>query len=124
MLSITHAAHIVSLLLIPKMRPFGRAHVFSVFILNTRDIAKCEVIRWYVRIEPFPLSSALKHFRFINGNVYTRSTISMFDTLCEVQSDKTSVETTSPYEGGLKEILVQEGQVLRSTKKRPIRLMF
>jgi 2-oxoisovalerate dehydrogenase E2 component (dihydrolipoyl transacylase) len=37
----------------------------------------------------------------------------MFDPLCEVQSDKASVEITSPYEGTLKEILVQEGQVAK-----------
>jgi hypothetical protein len=47
------AAHIVSLLSIPKMRPFGLTHIFLVFVLNPR-IAKCEVIKWYVRMGPFP----------------------------------------------------------------------
>jgi 2-oxoisovalerate dehydrogenase E2 component (dihydrolipoyl transacylase) len=41
------------------------------------------------------------------------STISAFDPLCEVQSDKASVEITSPYDGVVKEILVQEGQVAK-----------
>lgn len=36
-----------------------------------------------------------------------------FDPLCEVQSDKASVELTSPYAGIIKEIYVQEGQVAR-----------
>jgi 2-oxoisovalerate dehydrogenase E2 component (dihydrolipoyl transacylase) len=55
----------------------------------------------------------LKYVRIIARNVSTRSTVGIFDPLCEVQSDKASVEITSPYEGTLKEILVQEGQVAK-----------
>ena len=36
-----------------------------------------------------------------------------FDVLCEVQSDKASVEITSPFDGILKEILVKEGEVAK-----------
>ena len=46
-------------------------------------------------------------------NISPRSSIGAFDPLCEVQSDKASVEITSPYDGIVKEILVQEGQVAK-----------
>jgi 2-oxoisovalerate dehydrogenase E2 component (dihydrolipoyl transacylase) len=39
--------------------------------------------------------------------------IQAFDPLCEVQSDKASVEITSPFEGVIKELLVQEGEVAK-----------
>jgi 2-oxoisovalerate dehydrogenase E2 component (dihydrolipoyl transacylase) len=41
------------------------------------------------------------------------STVAQFDPLCEVQSDKASVEITSPFDGVLKEILVNEGDVAK-----------
>ncbi|KZV75214.1 CoA-dependent acyltransferase [Peniophora sp. CONT] len=55
-------------------------------------ITECEVIKW---------------------NVALNRTVAQFDPLCEVQSDKASVEITSPYDGILKELLVKEGQVAR-----------
>ena len=39
--------------------------------------------------------------------------VQAFDVLCEVQSDKASVEITSPFDGVLKEILVKEGEVAK-----------
>ena len=36
-----------------------------------------------------------------------------FDTLCEVQSDKASVEITSPFDGVVKQLLVQEGEIAK-----------
>lgn len=39
--------------------------------------------------------------------------VQAFDVLCEVQSDKASVEITSPFDGFVKELLVKEGDVAR-----------
>jgi 2-oxoisovalerate dehydrogenase E2 component (dihydrolipoyl transacylase) len=39
--------------------------------------------------------------------------VQAFDPLCEVQSDKASVEITSPFDGVLKELLVQEGEIAK-----------
>ncbi|KAF8654627.1 hypothetical protein AX16_003508 [Volvariella volvacea WC 439] len=55
-------------------------------------ITECEVIKWSVK----PSSS-----------------IQAFDPLCEVQSDKASVEITSPFDGVVKELLVKEGEVAK-----------
>jgi 2-oxoisovalerate dehydrogenase E2 component (dihydrolipoyl transacylase) len=44
-------------------------------------------------------------------NVKELGTVQSFDPLCEVQSDKASVEITSPFDGVVKEILVKEGEV-------------
>lgn len=52
------------------------------------------------------------HFSFpSHRNVKPSSPVHTFDPLCEVQSDKASVEITSPYDGIVKEVFVEEGQV-------------
>ncbi|XP_006457510.1 hypothetical protein AGABI2DRAFT_196179, partial [Agaricus bisporus var. bisporus H97] len=55
-------------------------------------ITECEIIKW---------------------SVAPAATVAQFDPLCEVQSDKASVEITSPFDGVLKEILVNEGDVAK-----------
>ncbi|EPQ61263.1 CoA-dependent acyltransferase [Gloeophyllum trabeum ATCC 11539] len=55
-------------------------------------ITECEVIKW---------------------NVKPPGVVQAFDQLCEVQSDKASVEITSPFDGVVKELLVQEGEVAK-----------
>ncbi|KAI0319888.1 2-oxoacid dehydrogenases acyltransferase-domain-containing protein [Amylostereum chailletii] len=55
-------------------------------------ITECEVIKW---------------------SVSPQGSIGQFDPLCEVQSDKASVEITSPYDGTIKELLVKEGEVAK-----------
>ncbi|TRM63036.1 2-oxoacid dehydrogenases acyltransferase-domain-containing protein [Schizophyllum amplum] len=55
-------------------------------------ITECEVIKWSVK---------------------ARSAVTTFDPLCEVQSDKASVEITSPFDGVVKELLVQEGEIAK-----------
>lgn len=46
-------------------------------------------------------------------SVKSHATVQAFDVLCEVQSDKASVEITSPFDGILKEIFVKEGDVAK-----------
>jgi 2-oxoisovalerate dehydrogenase E2 component (dihydrolipoyl transacylase) len=45
--------------------------------------------------------------------VKPQTTVQIFDPLCEVQSDKASVEITSPYNGVVRELLVKEGEVAK-----------
>ncbi|KAJ7652166.1 2-oxoacid dehydrogenases acyltransferase-domain-containing protein [Mycena polygramma] len=66
-------------------------HTFKLADIG-EGITECEVISW---------------------SVAPRATIAAFDPLCEVQSDKASVEITSPFDGVVKELLVQEGQVAK-----------
>lgn len=42
-----------------------------------------------------------------------KDTIQAFDPLCEVQSDKASVEITSPFDGVITELLVKEGEIAK-----------
>ncbi|KAG8829891.1 hypothetical protein FRC17_005819 [Serendipita sp. 399] len=49
----------------------------------------------------------------ITETVKPSSPVQVFDALCEVQSDKASVEITSPYDGVIKEILVKEGEIAK-----------
>lgn len=46
-------------------------------------------------------------------SIKPKASVQAFDPLCEVQSDKASVEITSPYDGVVKEILVNEGEVAK-----------
>ncbi|EMD41484.1 hypothetical protein CERSUDRAFT_110051 [Gelatoporia subvermispora B] len=68
-----------------SVRPFKLADIGE-------GITECEVIKW---------------------NVKPASTVQAFDPLCEVQSDKASVEITSPFDGTVKELLVKEGDVAK-----------
>ncbi|KAF7793333.1 hypothetical protein EIP86_004445 [Pleurotus ostreatoroseus] len=51
--------------------------------------------------------------RSASRNVKPSTTVQSFDALCEVQSDKASVEITSPFDGTIKELLVNEGEVAK-----------
>ena len=51
--------------------------------------------------------------RFSYRNVKPLANVQAFDPLCEVQSDKASVEITSPFDGIVKELLVQEGEIAK-----------
>ncbi|KAH6903519.1 2-oxoacid dehydrogenases acyltransferase-domain-containing protein [Coprinopsis sp. MPI-PUGE-AT-0042] len=55
-------------------------------------ITECEIIKW---------------------SITPGARISAFDPLCEVQSDKASVEITSPFDGVVKTLLVQEGEIAK-----------
>src|SRR6266850_1539038 len=62
-------------------------------------------------LKPSPSSSDAPLLSY--RSVSPQSSIGVFEPLYEVQSDKASVEITSPYDGTVKEILVQEGQVAK-----------
>lgn len=49
----------------------------------------------------------------VHRNVKPQARIEHFEQLCEVQSDKASVEITSPYDGVISQIHVQEGQIAK-----------
>ncbi|PVU86277.1 hypothetical protein BB559_006575 [Furculomyces boomerangus] len=53
-------------------------------------ITECEIIQWYVK---------------------PGDSVSQFDKICEVQSDKATVEITSRYDGVIKELLYSENDV-------------
>ena len=46
-------------------------------------------------------------------NIKPLANVQAFDPLCEVQSDKASVEITSPFDGIVKELLVEEGAIAK-----------
>lgn len=72
-------------------------------------ITECEVVKWYVYRGPagsFALNSSCR-------NIQPLANIQAFDPLCEVQSDKASVEITSPFDGIVKELLVKEGEIAK-----------
>ncbi|KAF8123119.1 CoA-dependent acyltransferase [Boletus edulis] len=66
-------------------------HTFKLADIG-EGITECEVIKWSVK---------------------PQSPVQSFDALCEVQSDKASVEITSPYDGVVKQLLVQEGEIAK-----------
>ncbi|KAG9310500.1 hypothetical protein JVU11DRAFT_9646 [Chiua virens] len=66
-------------------------HTFKLADIG-EGITECEVIKWSIK---------------------PQSQVESFDALCEVQSDKASVEITSPYDGVVKQLLVQEGEIAK-----------
>ncbi|EJT99090.1 CoA-dependent acyltransferase [Dacryopinax primogenitus] len=77
------ALHLTTPTLVP--RTFNLADIGE-------GITECEILRWHAA----PSQRLLQ-----------------FDPLCEVQSDKASVEITSPWEGRVMEVCVQEGGVVK-----------
>ncbi|KAJ2928585.1 hypothetical protein H1R20_g8522, partial [Candolleomyces eurysporus] len=69
----------------------GKLETFKLADIG-EGITECEVIKWSIK---------------------PGSPIQAFDPLCEVQSDKASVEITSPFDGIVKEIIVPEGDIAK-----------
>ncbi|KZT40419.1 CoA-dependent acyltransferase [Sistotremastrum suecicum HHB10207 ss-3] len=78
----------------PRWSPPSSKKTLQTFKLADigEGITECEIIRW---------------------SIAPGQKISAFDPLCEVQSDKASVEITSPFDGVLKEVMVKEGEVAK-----------
>ncbi|KAH8111506.1 CoA-dependent acyltransferase [Phellopilus nigrolimitatus] len=73
---------------------------------------------WAARklVQPFKLADigeGITECEVIKWSVKPSSAVQVFDPLCEVQSDKASVEITSPFEGVVTELLVKEGEVAK-----------
>ncbi|KAJ6619314.1 2-oxoacid dehydrogenases acyltransferase-domain-containing protein [Mycena sp. CBHHK59/15] len=66
---------------------------------DAHGITECEVVRWLAAPASSPAAAPTQ--------------LRAFDPLCEVQSDKASVELTSPWDGVLRAVLVPEGAVAR-----------
>ncbi|PSR99335.1 hypothetical protein PHLCEN_2v4148 [Hermanssonia centrifuga] len=116
---------------LPKGRPALLAKQVSLFhlshscwgkVLRTfkladigEGITECEVIRWCVWLISQPNCPILNRTYMVMRfrSVQPPNTIQAFDALCEVQSDKASVEITSPFDGIVKELLVKEGDVAK-----------
>jgi len=88
--------------LAPKLKKFKLADI-------REGITESEVISWCVEIPAQPLTVLVPYGR----SVKSRATVQAFDVLCEVQSNKASVEITSPFDGVLKEVLVKEGEIAK-----------
>ncbi|KAG8737921.1 hypothetical protein FRC10_007526 [Ceratobasidium sp. 414] len=56
---------------------------------------------------------SLKTFHLADIGEGITGKVSAFDPLCEVQSDKASVEITSPFDGTVAQVLVQEGHIAK-----------
>ncbi|KAJ7465960.1 CoA-dependent acyltransferase [Mycena latifolia] len=88
-----HAPRAVARFHTPHLRWASRTVVHTFKLADIGEgITECEVIRW---------------------SVAPRATVTAFDPLCEVQSDKASVEITSPFDGVIEALLVQEGEVAK-----------
>jgi len=59
------------------------------------------------------LSFISNAFSPLDRSIKVGSKVTAFDPLCEVQSDKASVEITSPFDGVVTEILVKEGDIAK-----------
>ncbi|KIY45974.1 CoA-dependent acyltransferase, partial [Fistulina hepatica ATCC 64428] len=68
-----------------------RTHTFNLADIG-EGITECEIIKWHVS---------------------PKSSVDQFDLLCEVQSDKATVEITSPFDGVVTSLLVPEGKIAK-----------
>lgn len=71
------------------------------------------MVRGHLFPHSAPLADLVRARRVLCRSVKSQSSVQSFDALCEVQSDKASVEITSPYDGVVKQLLVQEGEIAK-----------
>ncbi|KAF8234838.1 CoA-dependent acyltransferase [Tricholoma matsutake] len=94
----------------PLRRLLGRPFAISYFHTTPTSWASRKVIQ---RFNLADIGEGITECEVIKWSVRPMAKIQAFDPLCEVQSDKASVEITSPFEGVVKELLVQEGEVAK-----------
>ncbi|RCN38123.1 Biotin-requiring enzyme [Ancylostoma caninum] len=78
-------------------------------------IAEVQIKEWQVFCFPFSLvtNAARNHSRVASRHVKVGDTVSQFDNLCEVQSDKAAVTITSRYDGVIKKLHFNVDDVAR-----------
>ncbi|KAJ8515292.1 hypothetical protein ONZ45_g7274 [Pleurotus djamor] len=97
------------MLIRPARRLFGRPLAVSYFHTSSSYWSK-KVLQKFKLAD---IGEGITECEVIKWSVKPQSKVQSFDPLCEVQSDKASVEITSPFDGIVKEILVQEGEVAK-----------
>ncbi|KAG6809548.1 hypothetical protein H0H92_015846 [Tricholoma furcatifolium] len=83
-----------------------RAHFHS----NAAFWAKRKVVHQFKLAD---IGEGITECEIIKWSVAPSATVQAFDPLCEVQSDKASVEITSPFDGVVQQLLVQEGEIAK-----------
>ncbi|PPQ83842.1 hypothetical protein CVT25_000901 [Psilocybe cyanescens] len=94
----------------PLRRLLGRPLAISYFHTTPNSWATRKVIKKFKLAD---IGEGITECEVVKWSVKTQTTIQSFDPLCEVQSDKASVEITSPFDGVVKELLVKEGEIAK-----------
>ncbi|KAF8959802.1 2-oxoacid dehydrogenases acyltransferase-domain-containing protein [Flammula alnicola] len=94
----------------PLRRLLGRPLAISYFHTTPTSWASRKVIQKFKLAD---IGEGITECEIIKWSVKPQSTIQAFDRLCEVQSDKASVEITSPFDGVVTELLVKEGEIAK-----------
>ncbi|KAF8798356.1 CoA-dependent acyltransferase [Phlegmacium glaucopus] len=92
----------------PLRRLLGRPTAISYFHTTATSWASRKVIHKFNLAD---IGEGIKECEVVKWNTKPLANIQAFDPLCEVQSDKASVEITSPFDGIVKELLVKEGEI-------------
>ncbi|KAH9487392.1 Lipoamide acyltransferase component of branched-chain alpha-keto acid dehydrogenase complex, mitochondrial [Psilocybe cubensis] len=94
----------------PVRRLLGRPHAISYFHSTSNWWASRKVVKKFNLAD---IGEGITECEVVKWSVKPQATVQSFDALCEVQSDKASVEITSPFDGVVKELLVQEGEIAK-----------
>ncbi|KAG5650716.1 hypothetical protein H0H81_011263 [Sphagnurus paluster] len=94
----------------PARRLLGRPSVVSYFHTTPAYWAARKSIQKFNLAD---IGEGITECEVIKWSIQPNARIQAFDPLCEVQSDKASVEITSPFDGVVTQLLVQEGEVAK-----------
>ncbi|KAI0932821.1 hypothetical protein AcW1_000165 [Taiwanofungus camphoratus] len=98
------------MLLIRPFRTFSRPVFISQFHTSLTPWAARKLLKEFKLAD---IGEGITECEVIKWSVKPASSVQVFDPLCEVQSDKASVEITSPFDGVVKDLLVKEGEVAK-----------